>query len=72
LQIQFNPIGDRIAASFFSTKYGGDGRVDSAESSRVYFYDFAKTFAVFRQVNNKRRIDRMGLKEQKVSIILVH
>jgi hypothetical protein len=53
-------------ASFFSTKYNADGKVDAVESERVYFYDFAKTFAVFRQVNAKTKINGLNSREQKV------
>jgi hypothetical protein len=53
-------------ASFFSTKYNADGKVDAVESERVYFYDFAKTFAVFRQVNTKGKINGLNSREQKV------
>lgn len=64
-QIQFNPIGDRIVASFFTPKYNTDGKLDLNESHKVYFRDFAKTFAVFRQVS-RGKPNNLNSKEHKV------
>ena len=66
MQIQFNPIGDRIASSFFSQKYQSNGKPDLVESEKVFFEDFARTFAVFRQVNTKGKPNSHNSKEHKV------
>jgi hypothetical protein len=64
-QIHFNPIGERIVGSFFPPKYDENGVLDDVQSDRVYFYDFAKNFSVFRQVGGKR--NHLNSKEHKVN-----
>jgi len=52
-QVANNPIGERILNSFFPTKRLPNGSIDVEETEKLYFYDFAKNFAAFRQVSEK-------------------
>ena len=52
-QIANNPIGERLVSSFFPTKYHNNGLVNQEETEKLYFYDFARNFAAFRQVSTK-------------------
>ena len=65
-QIHFNPVGERIVGSFFQTRYDEDGRIDPILSERVYFYDFAKNFSVFRPVSNSGKYNKANSKDDKV------
>ena len=69
LQIHFNPVGERIVGSFFRTRYDEDGRVDPILSERVYFYDFAKNFSVFRPVSNSGKHNKANSKDDKVTAL---
>jgi hypothetical protein len=68
-QIHFNPIGERIVGSFFPPRYDEDGRLDPILSERVYFYDFAKNFSVFRPVSNSGKVNLANSKEDKVRFL---
>ena len=58
--------------AFFSKKFSADGEVDLEESERVYFDDFARTFAVFRQVNKTQgKLNSLNSKEHKVLILVL-
>ena len=52
-QIANNPIGERLVNSFFPTKYHNNGLINQEETEKLYFYDFARNFAAFRQVSIK-------------------